>query len=163
MENVPYLGDPAGVRLMPGAAETLGTLEQAGLDLFIVSNQSGVGRGLITHQQVAAVNKELLRQLGHPPFKEIYNAFGRDSDPNRKPSPLLLHRAARTHCLDLTHSYFVGDRLSDILCGRNAGCRTVLVRTGANTLEWPRASRLADHTAANLTEAGQWIIADAAK
>jgi D-glycero-D-manno-heptose 1,7-bisphosphate phosphatase len=164
MENVPYLGDPGRVRLLPGAPEAIRALELAGFVLFIVTNQSGVGRGLLTPEQVRAVNEETIRQLGHPAFREIYNAFahpgGNGGHPlsDRKPSPQLLYRAAREHGIDLKRSFFVGDRLGDVLCGRNAGCRTALVRTGENAREWGRAARMADFAADSLPEVAAWIV-----
>jgi len=162
MKNVPYLADPAKVAIMADAVPTLQALAALDLELFIVSNQSGVGRGLVTPDQLRAVNEELLRQLGSRFFREIYHSYGDPGRPDihlltRKPSPQLLFHAARDHGLDLKRSYFVGDRLGDILCGRNA-----LVRTGENAAEWPRASRLADFSADTLAEVGQWIASDLA-
>jgi len=167
MKNVPYLADPAQVAIMADAIPTLQALAALDLELFIVSNQSGVGRGLVTPEQLRAVNEELIRQLGSRFFREIYHSYGDPGRPDlhlltRKPSPQILFQAARDHGLDLKRSYFVGDRLGDILCGRNAGCRTALVRTGENGAEWPRASRLADFSADTLAEIGQWIAIDLA-
>ena len=165
--NVPYLGDPAGVKLIPGAPEALRFLAEEGFDLFIVSNQSGIGRGKITHEQLRSVTGEMLKQFGEGiAFQGIYHSHG---DPTlrgtsaadlatRKPSPLLVHRAAREHGLDLKRCYFVGDRLGDVLCGRNAGCRTALVRTGENGQEWPMAARFADFAADSLGEIVTWIL-----
>ncbi|HEY8966942.1 MAG TPA: HAD-IIIA family hydrolase [Candidatus Methylacidiphilales bacterium] len=170
--NVPYLGDPAGVRLIPGVPEALAALIGAGFELFIVSNQSGIGRGRITHAQLEAVHAEVLKQIVHP-VRAAYHSFG---DPTlrgtpdshlhlttRKPSPLLVHRAAREFGLDLARSFFVGDRLGDVLCGRNAGCRSVLVRTGENGKEWPMAERFADFAADTLGEVAAWIVSESAK
>jgi len=171
--NVPYLGDPAGVKVIPGVPAALRLLAGAGFALFIVSNQSGIGRGRITHEQLRAVTAEMLRQLndgaGEPiVFAGIAHSYG---DPTvrgqggeaadlttRKPSPLLVHRAARDYGLDLKHSFFVGDRLGDVLCGRNAGCRAALVRTGENGQEWPMAGRLASFAADTLGEVAAWIV-----
>ncbi|MDE1170710.1 MAG: HAD-IIIA family hydrolase [Verrucomicrobium sp.] len=159
MRNVPYLGDPAQVVVFPGAGEAVRELEKRGFEIFLATNQSGVGRGLITVEQVASVNRELFRQMDGFVFKEVYCAYGHGAtDADRKPSPQMVYRAARDHGLDLRRSYFVGDRLGDVLCGRNAGCRTVLVRTGENAREWDRAARLADHDAPGLRAAVEWIL-----
>jgi len=167
MWNVPYLADPAKVRIMDDAPAVLRDLAALGLDLFIVSNQSGVGRGLVTLEQLKAVNAELVRQLGTGFFKQIYSSHaepGRGGSlETRKPSPQLLFQAAREHGLDLRESFFVGDRLADILCGRNAGCRTALVRTGENEKEWEHAARFADFSGGSLAEVGRWIAAEAAR
>jgi D-glycero-D-manno-heptose 1,7-bisphosphate phosphatase len=168
MWNVPYLADPAQVKVIPDAAATLRSLAKKDVELFVVSNQSGVGRGLVTREQLAAVNAEMEKQLGASHFRALYHSYG---DPgkggpdlrHRKPSPQLLFEAARDHGVALRRSFFVGDRLSDVLCGRNAGCRTVLVRTGENGAEWARAARFADHAADSLAEVGKWIETELAK
>ncbi len=159
--NVPYLGDPAGVRLFPETKSALDQLEAAGFRFVIVSNQSGVGRGLITEAQVDAVNQEMIRQIGKSCFRGIYNCYGAPGQPEgelRKPSPHYVLEAAKDHQLDLTRSFFIGDRLSDIECGKNAGCRTVLVLTGDDPEEQAQARSLANYTAANLLKATEWIL-----
>lgn len=161
MRNVPYLGDPALVSIFPGTAEALEKLRDADFELFIVSNQSGVGRGLITPEQVALVTAEMERQLGNSFFTGRYNCFaapGQPGDELRKPSPALVNQAAQEHRLDLKKSFMVGDRLSDVLCGKNAGCRSVLVLTGPDSPEVEIAKAEADYVAKNLTEAAAWIL-----
>jgi D-glycero-D-manno-heptose 1,7-bisphosphate phosphatase len=161
IRNVPYLGDPAQVRLLPGAAAALRDLQAAGFRLFIVSNQSGVGRGLITREQVQAVNDEMNRQLGELFFDGIYNCYAAPEDPyadERKPSPVLVQRAAAEHGLDLKRSFFVGDRLSDMRCGKNAGCRSVLVLTGIANQEQEDSRKEADFVAEDLARATAWIL-----
>ena len=130
MVNVPYLGDPTLVEIFPEAAAALYALRKADFLLFVVSNQSGVGRGLITRGQVSAVDAEMKRQLDGDYIHAFYHSFAAPDDPyatDRKPSPELLLQAAKIHDLDLAASFFIGDRLSDIECGLNAGCRTVLL------------------------------------
>ena len=167
MVNVPYLGDPSQVTIFPDAAITLYTLKQAGFWLFVVSNQSGVGRGLITRSQVFAVNAELKRQLDGDYIHAFYQSFAAPDDPkadDRKPSPKLLIKAAEINNLDLSRSFFVGDRLSDIECGLNAGCRTILLTHGHSSRkdevdpEDAVARDKAHYIAASLMEAAQWII-----
>jgi D-glycero-D-manno-heptose 1,7-bisphosphate phosphatase len=172
MVNIPYLGDPKKVEAYAEAATALGELAKAGFLIFVVSNQSGVGRGLITREQVEAVNVELVRQLGHDHIHTFYASYATPDDPyatDRKPSPELVLNAAEQHDLDLAQSYFVGDRLSDIECGLAAGCKTVL-------LTHPESSRASDVTdedresmkkahlvARDLSEAAAWIIQESAK
>jgi D-glycero-D-manno-heptose 1,7-bisphosphate phosphatase len=167
MVNVPYLGDPAQVQTFPEAALAMHALKTAEFWLFVVSNQSGVGRGLITRSQVFAVNVELERQLGGDYIRAFYHSFATPDDPkadDRKPSPKLLLKAAEMHGLDLPRSFFIGDRLSDIECGLNAGCRTVLLthekssRKDSNDPEDALARKKAHYVAGNLMEATQWII-----
>jgi D-glycero-D-manno-heptose 1,7-bisphosphate phosphatase len=165
--NVPYLGDPTRVEIFPEAAAALYTLRQAGFLLFVVSNQSGVGRGLITRGQVFAVDAEMKRQLDGDYIHAFFHSFAAPDDPyatDRKPSPELLLQAAKIHDLDLTGSFFIGDRLSDIECGLNAGCRTVLLthekssRKENSDQENAVAREKAHYLAANLTEAAKWIL-----
>jgi len=167
MVNVPYLGDPGLVEIFPEAATAMYELRQAGFWLFVVSNQSGVGRGLITRSQVFAVNAELKRQLDGDYIHAFYHSFSAPDDPkatDRKPSPELLLKAAEINNLDLTQSFFVGDRLSDIECGINAGCRTVMLthlkssRFNAEDPEDAVAREKAHYIAENLIQAAHWII-----
>lgn len=80
MVNVPYLGDPTRVEIFPDAAEALFALRKADFMLFVVSNQSGVGRGLITQEQVHAVNAELHRQFRGDLISAFYNSFATPDD-----------------------------------------------------------------------------------
>jgi D-glycero-D-manno-heptose 1,7-bisphosphate phosphatase len=161
IKNVPYLGDPAQVLLLPGAAESLARLHHAGYLLFLVSNQSGVGRGLITVEQVQAVTAEMMRQLGQNYFTRILNCYEEPAATGvirRKPSPQVVFETAREFALDLTRSYFVGDRLADVLAGRNAGCRTILVLSGHNRAERPLSIQLAQVVAEDLTAVADHIL-----
>jgi D-glycero-D-manno-heptose 1,7-bisphosphate phosphatase len=167
MVNVPYLGDPALVEIFPEAAAALYILRQANFLLFVVSNQSGVGRGLITRGQVFEVNAELKRQLDGDYIHAFYHSFATPDDPyatDRKPSPELLFQAAKTHDLDLGASFFIGDRLSDIECGLNAGCRAILLTHEKSSRKEgldpeDAAARLKAHYATStLKEAARWIL-----
>ncbi len=169
MVNVPYLGDPKKVSAFPEAREALLKLQGAGYLLFIVTNQSGVGRGLITLEQVHAVNATLLLQLGPEiVITQIYQSFANPSDPesllDRKPSPRLVHRAAEEHHLDLAQSHFIGDRLVDIQCGLNSGCasslllRHPLATGGHEPDENHRAEELATCIVTSLLHAAELIL-----
>jgi D-glycero-D-manno-heptose 1,7-bisphosphate phosphatase len=155
--NIPYLGDPTKVRLMPGAREAVERLHQAGFLLFIASNQSGVGRGLITQEQVEAVNDEMFRQLGANRFCGVYNCYFSPDQPGgedgRKPSPAMLLQAAAEHPVDLSRSFMLGDRESDVGAGHNAGCKSILVHPSG---EIPPTQ--ADLACRNLDEAVAWIL-----
>jgi D-glycero-D-manno-heptose 1,7-bisphosphate phosphatase len=166
MVNVPYLGDPTRVEIFPEAAAALFSLRQAGFLLFVVSNQSGVGRGLITRGQVSEVNAEMKRQLDGDYIRAFYHSFATPDDPyatDRKPSPELLFEAAQAHEVDLPASFFIGDRLSDVECGLNAGCRTVLLTheksSRKETLgkEDLLARDKAHYITTNLKDAARWI------
>jgi D-glycero-D-manno-heptose 1,7-bisphosphate phosphatase len=164
IKNVPYLGDPSQVMLMPKVRKYLPRLKAAGFELFLVSNQSGVGRGLITKEQVAAVNAEMCRQLGGNYFSGLYMCYAAPGQPDangeRKPGPGLLFKARDEHDLDLAVSVFVGDRISDVQCGINAGCRSVLLLhdTEDSAGEREQAKRLAHFIAKDFAAAVDWIL-----
>ena len=147
MRDVDYCGDPKDVELLPGTAEALRELRRAGFKVIVVTNQSGIGRGYFNHQQYQQVEDELARQLGAGTVDATYYCPHHPDDACscRKPSPELILRAARDHQIDLAGSYFVGDKTSDVDCGRNAGVKTILVRTGYGNQ--------ADHGAADFTVA----------
>lgn len=135
MEDTGYIADPALVRLLPGAAEALAALAAEGWKLFIVSNQSGVGRGKIAPSQMDAVHLRFLELLAEQGVRITESYFCLHApDENcecRKPSPYFLQLAARDHGLDLAASCMIGDREADILCGRNAGCSSIWLRNHA--------------------------------
>jgi histidinol-phosphate phosphatase family protein len=162
IENVPYLGDPSLVKLMPGAMEAVQALRLAGFPLVVVSNQSGVGRGLITTEQVRSVDARMEELLGgqgiFTTYKHCYAAPGDPYDEHRKPSPLMLQEAAQTHGFELLQSYMVGNRLSDIQAGHQAGCKTILLHLRVPLDEQQEAIRLASFTAKDWPTACDWLL-----
>jgi len=130
-----YLSKTEDVAVFPGAPAALKRLQNAGFFPFIVSNQSGVGRGYFTMADVERVNRHLCdlfaREGVH--FKKIYVAPEAPDQPSRgrKPSPQFLFDAREEFALDLSASYMIGDKLIDLECGWNAGVKkSILVRTG---------------------------------
>ncbi len=132
MAEAHYPKDPAQVHVYPGVPEALTRLRKAGYAIIVISNQSGIGRGLLTEADYQAVHSEFLRQIGPGLIDASYYCPHAPDDPCdcRKPAPGMVLRAAREHAIDLAASYFVGDREADIECGRRAGMRSILVRTG---------------------------------
>jgi len=134
-----YLGDPESVELYPGVIEGLSLLKNRhNFLLVVISNQSGITRGLISKEQVERVNERINELL--TPANSIdafyYCPFHPDFDDEksckcRKPSPYLVVKASEEWNIDLTKSYFIGDKGSDIECGNNAGIKTILIK---NTL-----------------------------
>jgi histidinol-phosphate phosphatase family domain/HAD-superfamily hydrolase, subfamily IIIA len=127
-----YCAKPEQVRAIDGAPGALLKLSAAGFALVIVTNQSGIGRGYFTLEDYHQVQKEVLRQLRPAEITASYydESTPAAPSPRRKPSTAMLEEAAREHGLDLSCSWLVGDKTSDIECGRKAGLRTVLVETG---------------------------------
>jgi len=130
-----YLADPDLLQLFPGVPESLRRLQDAGFLLYVVTNQSGIGRGYYSEADMHRVNarlEELLRPHGVR-LEAIYFAPEAPDQPSRgrKPSPQFLFDVRDAHGVDLAASYMVGDKLADLECGWNAGVRaSVLVRTG---------------------------------
>ena len=162
IENVPYLGDPTQVQLLPGAKEAIAQLHQAGLLLIVVSNQSGVGRGLISKAQVRSVDAKMEELLGAKgiitAFSHCYAAPGDPYDERRKPSPLMLQEAALEHGLSLNNSFMVGNRLSDIQTGASAGCRTIILQLRIHPEDKEACANLATFSAKDWPTASNWII-----
>mgnify|MGYP003339074179 FL=1 len=160
IENVPYLGDPDKVRLLPGAQEAMKMLHHENLPLVVVSNQSGVGRGLITKEQVRAVDArmETLLGMGFFEYRHCFAAPGDPYDDQRKPSPRMLQESAEEHHFDLSRSFMVGNRLSDIQAGRAAGCKTVLLKLRAYPEDEKESIALADYCAESWDDAATWIV-----
>ena len=166
IEEKDYLRDPAQVAIFPGAKEGLKHLQDAGFKLFIVSNQSGVGRGYFTIADVNRVNERLVELLGPDGvrFEKIYIAPEAPEQPSRgrKPSPQFLFDARDEFGIDLSQSYIIGDKLIDLECGWNAGVRkSILVRTGYGAeYERVHASKLGQAQVVNsLAEAAECILA----
>jgi D-glycero-D-manno-heptose 1,7-bisphosphate phosphatase len=146
IEAVHYLADPAKVRLLPGAAAAINRLRAAGYACVVVSNQSAIGRGLLTVEGLHEIHAELCRQLAEegaaldgfyfcPTVPSSDDRTTLD-DHDRKPGPGMLRKAAADLGLDLALSWMVGDMVSDILAGHNAGCRgAVFVACGQGRAE----------------------------
>lgn len=129
-----YLSDPAGVELLPGAAEGLKRLTEMGFELVLLSNQSGVNRGYFDHGSVRACNErmaELLRPHGVR-FAAMYYCphTPEENCGCRKPATGLMEQAARDLGFDPVDAFMVGDNVADMGVGRNSGATTILVRTG---------------------------------
>lgn len=137
-EDPGYLGNPELVKLYPGAGKALAKLKRLKFKLIVVSNQSGIARGLITSEDVDAVNNrinELLTEDEASIDRFYYCPYHPDfSTPEeckcRKPSPEMVLTAAAENNIDLNGSYLIGDSMSDIQCGATAGVKTILVKTG---------------------------------
>jgi len=130
-----YLRDPAELKILPGVPEALRRLQDGGFKLFIVTNQSGIGRGYYTLDDMHRVNAHLtgLLAVHGVRFEKIYFAPEAPEAPSRgrKPSPQFLFDARDQFGVDLAESYMIGDKLIDLQCGWNAGVRqSILVRTG---------------------------------
>lgn len=138
IEDPGYLRDVAGVRLLAGVGEALRDLRSGGFGLVVVTNQSGVARGLLDEICLAAIHDRMRQLLGqegvrldglyycpyHP--EGVVEAYRKESD-WRKPGCGMLRQAASDLSIDLGQSWMIGDGVRDVEAGRRAGCRTVLL------------------------------------
>jgi D-glycero-D-manno-heptose 1,7-bisphosphate phosphatase len=129
-----YLSDPAGVELLPGAGDAVARLNRAGLFVVLVTNQSGIGRGMYGEDDYRAVHRRLVELLADHGARldAVYHCpLAPDApDPGamRKPGAGMFLQAAREHGLDPAASWYVGDRARDVAPARELGGRAVLVR-----------------------------------
>jgi D-glycero-D-manno-heptose 1,7-bisphosphate phosphatase len=157
MRDVDYCGDPKDVEVFPGAPEALRRLKANGYKLVVITNQSGVGRGYFTEEDYRRVEAAFGRQLGEGLLDGSYHCpdLPGTNSTRRKPAPGMVLEAQRDFRLDLARSWFVGDKASDIECGRNAGVRTILVETGYGAGEGDCG---ADWVARDLAHAAEIIL-----
>jgi D-glycero-D-manno-heptose 1,7-bisphosphate phosphatase len=141
IDDAHYIAQPDLVRLRPGAAEAIARLNRAGMPVIVVTNQSGIARGMLTvadYERVAARMAELLRQHGaHIDASYMcphHPDYGGDCD-CRKPGTLLFRRAAAEHGLDLERSTYIGDRWRDVKPGLDLGGRPILIVTESTPRE----------------------------
>ena len=146
-EEVDFLTNPDHLHLFPGVPDALRDAIKAGFKLFIITNQSGIARGLLTEHRLNEIHTALLRRLNaeqitidriyycphHPDFGEP--PYRKDCS-CRKPKPGMIEEAARTFDLDLQRSFIIGDRMIDIQTGNNIGIPSLLVLTGYGKEEW---------------------------
>lgn len=129
-----YLADPAGVELIPGVIEGLARARQLGYQLFLFTNQSGIGRGYHTIEATHRVNARLEEVIGlpKPVFTDICIAPEAPDQPAvyRKPSPRFIVESIARHGLDPAQCWMVGDSAADIGAGLGAKIRAAAVRTG---------------------------------
>lgn len=159
VEDVPYNGDPALVRPVPGAREALDRLRREGVRLAVVSNQSGVGRGLLTRDQVDAVNARVEELLG--PFESVHVCVHAPEDgcDCRKPAPGLVERALGDAGVPPDRAVLVGDIGSDVEAAAAAGVRALLVPTPVTRPEEVAAAPRSTATLAAAVDAvleGEW-------
>lgn len=133
IDDLGYPRDPEQVRLLPGVGEALFQAQRQRFLLVLVSNQSGVGRGILTRQDVERVHRRVMALLSRYAVQldGAYYCFHApwEKCDCRKPSPGLLIQAAEELNVDLTHSFMVGDKVSDIQAGKRVGCGTILLAT----------------------------------
>ncbi|OGU56572.1 MAG: hypothetical protein A2V66_14375 [Ignavibacteria bacterium RBG_13_36_8] len=167
-----YLGDPEKVELYEGVPQGLRELKKRGcFKIVVISNQSGISRGLIKEDDVIAVNKRIneLLKLENTSIDAFYFCpYHPDFDSPekcecRKPSPRMIFQAVEDLDIDLSKSYIIGDSVSDIECGLNAGIKTILVKNTLNDTEinsLHNEGKSPNFVAGNFLEACDYIVKD---
>lgn len=162
MRDSNYVGHVERVELIASAPQALRQLQDAGFHLFVVTNQSGVGRGYFTREAVEEIHALLNQHFAAAGVRVVrYYVCPHRPEENcdcRKPKPKFLLEAAREFGLDLPRCYMIGDRTSDVQCGRNAGAKGVLVLTGVGHETLAKGEVTPDHVAEDIGAAAGWII-----
>lgn len=165
-EDPGYINHRDKMRLLPGVGPALKSLKDAGFLLIVVSNQSGVGRGIIPPDELPRIHERMDELLGASGVRIDYYSLcthrPEEGCPCRKPSAKLLVDAASQLQIDLKQSYMVGDKIVDLQAGRNAGVRGVgLVRTGHGLETENSDGPLAHFIGTDLAAVASWILAQA--
>lgn len=170
-EDTGYVSNVDELTIYPWAAQAVRLINESGMKAVVITNQSGVARGLYTEEALRLIHDHMMEELGRagarvdavyycPHHPEIGDRQYCVACECRKPEPGMLHRAAREHDIDLTRSYVIGDKASDINLAANAGARGALVLTGygRGTLEGRYLPCEPDIVADNLLDAVEQIL-----
>jgi len=168
-EEMGYVNHIDRLRIFPYAAEAIRRLNEAQIPVIIITNQSGIARGIFPESLVHQIHKKMISELasGGAWIDAIYFCPHKKDDACecRKPNPGLIERAARDHGLDLPGSWVVGDRYADVEMAHRAGARGILVMTGygrgeheLHRAKWPKQP---DALADDLAEAVYLIVNEA--
>jgi heptosyltransferase-2 len=163
-----YIRSPDQFELFPGVAQALAKLVRAGAKLIVVTNQSGVARGLFSIGELEAIHAKLTRLLGEAgaPLDALYVCphHPDDSCRCRKPKTGLIDQAVRERAVDLTRSYLIGDHGRDMELAKRVGSRSILVTTGAvppyQVQDLKASGLVPDRVVGSLTEASEWLLSD---
>ena len=154
-----YVRSPEQVELLRGAAHAVGMLRRAGYLCVIASNQRGVALGLMTEDELEAVDARVRALIGGVDAAYYCTHSIGDECDCRKPEPGLIHSASRELGLSLAGSWFVGDTWMDAAAGRAAGCRTIMVGPEHRTAAELPEDRRPDHAVPDLLAAARIILA----
>lgn len=164
IEDSGYINTPEQVKLLDGAAEALVEFKKMGYKLVVVSNQSGIARGIFTEDTLLEIHnrlEHLLRQkdayldkIYYCPYlaEGVVEKYRKDSE-DRKPNPGMLLKAAEELDIDLASSWMIGDGERDVEAGNAVGCKTIRIRPSSQTIGFSKDISKADHIAVNIREA----------
>lgn len=166
--EVGYLCEVENLEILENVVEGLRLLQQEYL-LIVISNQSGVARGYFSETKVDRINAEITKRLEqhnvfiqeffycphHP--EGIVKEYAKVCD-CRKPNIGLIERARKKYDVDISKSYMIGDKISDLLLAKNAGCKGIFVKTGYDLQGKEQIKQLSDYISDSLLEAAEWIL-----
>lgn len=169
--EVDYLSTPDQLELIPRSAEAIREANSLGFKVFVITNQSGIARGLVTEEQLSSIHKELDSRLTahnaridafyycphHPDYGTA--KYKKDCD-CRKPNTGMIRQAVKDFNIDLQQSFIIGDRIIDVQTGNNAGIPSILVLTGYGKKErsmFPESIADVDYIAEDLYDAMQYV------
>lgn len=158
-----YVTEWSEFRFVPGTLEALKALKEKGIKVVVASNQGGVNKGIYKKEQLDTVNLKMLEEIRKAggDIEEVFYCIHKDEDncDCRKPKPGMLEKAAKKHGVDIKKVYFIGDDKKDVLAGKSAGCKTILVLSGKSTLDMVNGwEQKPDHVFKSLSEAVGWLI-----
>ncbi len=157
-KDVPYCSRPQDFQLLPRAGDGIRLLNNSGVKVILITNQSGIARGYFTRQMLARIHHKMRRDLaGYGAHIDAIYYCPHHPDEGcdcRKPKPALIYRAAREHDIELSQSFFIGDHWRDVEAGHWAGCGTCLISPNGTPETLPEP----DFVARDLLEACTWIL-----
>ncbi|MFH1386439.1 MAG: D-glycero-beta-D-manno-heptose 1,7-bisphosphate 7-phosphatase [bacterium] len=172
IEDTGYIKSPKEIKFIPGAIEAIKQLQLAGYKIIIISNQAGVARGYYSEDMLQTIDKTVHRLVlhggahidasyycPHHPEHGVY-PYKQECD-CRKPFPGLIKKAEKDLKLDLSRSFMVGDKTTDIEAGQKAGVKTVMVLTGRGKEEQNMVANKPNYLADDLEAAAAWILKEA--
>jgi histidinol-phosphate phosphatase family protein len=158
IEDKVYLNDPGNIVYLPHVVEALKILRDLGFIFVVVTNQSGMAKGIVEIENLNTIHQKMtsfFASHGLDLSRYYYAPYNTDTNhPMRKPNPGMLEVAAHEHGIDLSESWMIGDRWSDVVAGKSAGLRTVFLRGS----EHPQDLQVSpDATVSNLMEMAHYI------
>jgi len=163
IEDPGYINDPEQVKLLPGVSKGLSDFRKMGYKLIVVTNQSGVARGMFTEEVLAKIHERLkyllakenvyVDRIYYCPYHKdgAVKKYRKDSD-MRKPKPGMLLAAAEELGIDLKKSWMIGNSYHDVEAGKSAGCKTILVKSYTSNIQKSLDDPDPDYEAVNLVE-----------
>lgn len=167
-KKIPYVRTPEEFKFIPGSGKAISLLKQLGFYVIVITNQSGINRGIVKKENFKAIQRKMMAGLSKnnasPDAVYVCPHTPEENCACRKPLPGNILKAARKFGINLARSYFVGDTVTDMQAGKAAGCKTALVMTGKGEKELQKLRKLKnaddvkpDFTAKDLLEAARKI------